>query len=118
MLRRPPRFTRTDTLFPYTTLFRSDLHGVQRGALAQVVGDHPDRQAMFHRRIAADAADVDGVLAGTLGRSHVAIAGPVVDHDAARLRRERLARLFLADRPLELDVAGVDRKSTRLNSSH
>src|SRR3546814_7501098 len=29
MLRRPPRATRTDTLFPYTTLFRSvDLGGV------------------------------------------------------------------------------------------
>src|SRR3546814_7982421 len=27
MIRRPPRSTRTDTLFPYTTLFRS-LHGV------------------------------------------------------------------------------------------
>src|SRR3546814_10739189 len=26
MIRRPPRSTRTDTLFPYTTLFRSDLH--------------------------------------------------------------------------------------------
>src|SRR3546814_10471418 len=26
MLRRPPRSTRTDTLFPYTTLFRSRLH--------------------------------------------------------------------------------------------
>src|SRR3546814_6719830 len=25
MIRRPPRTTRTDTLFPYTTLFRSDL---------------------------------------------------------------------------------------------
>src|SRR3546814_19801104 len=25
MMRRPPRSTRTDTLFPYTTLFRSDL---------------------------------------------------------------------------------------------
>src|SRR3546814_16981224 len=25
MLRRPPRFTRSDTLFPYTTLFRSSL---------------------------------------------------------------------------------------------
>src|SRR3546814_17428050 len=24
MIRRPPRATRTDTLFPYTTLFRSD----------------------------------------------------------------------------------------------
>src|SRR3546814_3516819 len=23
MIRRPPRYTRTDTLFPYTTLFRS-----------------------------------------------------------------------------------------------
>src|SRR3546814_17966173 len=26
MLRRPPRSTRTDTLFPYTTLFRSAVH--------------------------------------------------------------------------------------------
>src|SRR3546814_7591081 len=32
MIRRPPRSTRTDTLFPYTTLFRSilDLYGHQR----------------------------------------------------------------------------------------
>src|SRR3546814_5580025 len=29
MIRRPPRSTRTDTLFPYTTLFRS-LPGVER----------------------------------------------------------------------------------------
>src|SRR3546814_6128291 len=28
MIRRPPRSTRTDTLFPYTTLFRSDTDGV------------------------------------------------------------------------------------------
>src|SRR3546814_1996760 len=26
MIRRPPRSTRTDTLFPYTTLFRSDIN--------------------------------------------------------------------------------------------
>src|SRR3546814_17063809 len=33
MIRRPPRSTRTDTLFPYTTLFRSsppDLYGICR----------------------------------------------------------------------------------------
>src|SRR3546814_12570373 len=30
MIRRPPRSTRTDTLFPYTTLFRSRQH-VERG---------------------------------------------------------------------------------------
>src|SRR3546814_11798132 len=28
MIRRPPRSTRTDTLFPYTTLFRSAARGV------------------------------------------------------------------------------------------
>src|SRR3546814_15865230 len=27
MIRQPPRSTRTDTLFPYTTLFRSVFHG-------------------------------------------------------------------------------------------
>src|SRR3546814_13119467 len=32
MIRRPPRSTRTDTLFPYTTLFRSDsLPGIDVG---------------------------------------------------------------------------------------
>src|SRR3546814_14203565 len=30
MIRRPPRSTRTDTLFPYTTLFRSDRQDVLR----------------------------------------------------------------------------------------
>src|SRR3546814_15761737 len=29
MIRRPPRSTRTDTLFPYTTLFRSSLKGLK-----------------------------------------------------------------------------------------
>src|SRR3546814_5841392 len=30
MIRRPPRSTRTDTLFPYTTLFRSCAGGIRR----------------------------------------------------------------------------------------
>src|SRR3546814_18718840 len=34
MLRRPPRSTRTDTLFPYTTLFRSPESGVARRRVA------------------------------------------------------------------------------------
>src|SRR3546814_15316382 len=32
MIRRPPRSTRTDTLFPYTTLFRSLLDGLKERA--------------------------------------------------------------------------------------
>src|SRR3546814_2256167 len=31
MIRRPPRSTRTDTLFPYTTLFRSRILPIGRG---------------------------------------------------------------------------------------
>src|SRR3546814_5493629 len=31
MIRRPPRSTRTDTLFPYTTLFRSGIFNVSTG---------------------------------------------------------------------------------------
>src|SRR3546814_5305169 len=37
MIRRPPRSTRTDTLFPYTTLFRSRICAV----LARVIDAHP-----------------------------------------------------------------------------
>src|SRR3546814_3888320 len=33
MIRRPPRSTRTDTLFPYTTLFRSGLIGLVGGGV-------------------------------------------------------------------------------------
>src|SRR3546814_19370373 len=40
MIRRPPRSTRTDTLFPYTTLFRSQCRGRKR---------HPRRKRPSHR---------------------------------------------------------------------
>src|SRR3546814_15005766 len=58
MIRRPPRSTRTDTLFPYTTLFRS-------GASQAGVGDarrRIDRERTYpdhaHLQRDADAADV------------------------------------------------------------
>src|SRR3546814_1944025 len=41
MMRRPPESTRTDTLFPYTTLFRSAPAvgaSIQRAAVARAVG--------------------------------------------------------------------------------
>src|SRR3546814_17588662 len=38
MRRRPPRSTRTDTLFPYTTLFRSMAFGCLGLSLLMVVG--------------------------------------------------------------------------------
>src|SRR3546814_3140384 len=61
MIRRPPRSTRTDTLFPYTTLFRSLDHdrvkigarGIDRCGVAGGAGaDDEDLAAMLgHERI-------------------------------------------------------------------
>src|SRR3546814_12423592 len=50
MIRRPPRSTRTDTLFPYTTLFRSN-----KAAAAQSQGDLASARAGFQRVLALDA---------------------------------------------------------------
>src|SRR3546814_2251969 len=45
MIRRPPRSTRTDTLFPYTTLFRSVERRVHReDGLAVLDRGHPSRR--------------------------------------------------------------------------
>src|SRR3546814_2343098 len=52
MTRRPPRSTRTDTLFPYTTLFRS------RGLRLHAPGE----------RQVADRAEADGALLHDLAR--------------------------------------------------
>src|SRR3546814_16723178 len=57
MIRRPPRSTRTDTLFPYTTLFRS---GVQVDALVLQRAPQPldkdvvEEAATIHRDAHAD----------------------------------------------------------------
>src|SRR3546814_6505907 len=54
MIRRPPRSTRTDTLFPYTTLFRS---GGAAGRVRLGMGsDEVDRGE--DRLLAGDAAPV------------------------------------------------------------
>src|SRR3546814_15792691 len=49
MIRRPPRSTRTDTLFPYTTLFRSyqrRYRGARRGSPPPGEGEERHRAAM------------------------------------------------------------------------
>src|SRR3546814_9264758 len=52
MIRRPPRSTRTDTLFPYTTLFRSD-------RMADAVGHGRDgADGADHRRVGRHARGI------------------------------------------------------------
>src|SRR3546814_3492450 len=61
MIRRPPRSTRTDTLFPYTTLFRSnvallraDMEGNAVGLQLQLTGE--DQEIHRHVGLAAELA--------------------------------------------------------------
>src|SRR3546814_18841690 len=69
MIRRPPRSTRTDTLFPYTTLFRSpadighqkpeavvDHRRLRRWPEQAPKGDHADHRTRSDPQLAADAA--------------------------------------------------------------
>src|SRR3546814_2000107 len=61
MLRRPPRSTRTDTLFPYTTLFRS-LVFVDRGDADRVSGLARElRRVVAHGAPITFAERMDGV---------------------------------------------------------
>src|SRR3546814_13669588 len=98
MIRRPPRSTRTDTLFPYTTLFRSGLADEVRAGVEQALD----------RRRGARGRLVRGEPGG------IAVAGDAALDVVQVLRREGEP----GERPLPAPRHRQDRKSTRLNSSH
>src|SRR3546814_13956552 len=56
MIRRPPRSTRTDTLFPYTTLFRSALVFTHPVGTARCAADLPCPAGGLRRYLAQRAA--------------------------------------------------------------
>src|SRR3546814_1901514 len=98
MIRRPPRSTRTDTLFPYTTLFRSP---------CERWGRYWYGGPMLHKlgrrlRVGDDGGCFKAALAS------VRRWGGVLEHPEGSH----------AWRAFELNMPPRDRKSTRLNSSH
>src|SRR3546814_4039224 len=94
MLRRPPRSTRTDTLFPYTTLFRSREHR----------GDHRGVSLADEVRPIEDLAhDERKVL-----RYHLGLLDCVLFDDAVAVTVARFLRLFLR-RLLRGAFVGFDR---------
>src|SRR3546814_14049430 len=100
MIRRPPRSTRTDTLFPYTTLFRS-------------------------QRVAGESVGLGVVREGGPGglRSHDRVLSDRVERALPGVRRlargARAAGSRYVGRGYAPDIPRTsDRKSTRLNSSH
>src|SRR3546814_6344229 len=77
MIRRPPRSTRTDTLFPYTTLFRSVAHvAVVPGEEAQPVA--PDRTAGVMVEVGQPVCRThqrQAMAAGCPGKAHAVARG-------------------------------------------
>src|SRR3546814_20946643 len=90
MIRRPPRSTRTDTLFPYTTLFRSDQH--------------------------QGAAEPDGVAGDAVSEAEPAVEQEGHGGQSSRKWRDPAQNRSPAQSQ-EGTLVG-DRKSTRLNSRH
>src|SRR3546814_19680777 len=80
MIRRPPRSTRTDTLVPYTTLFRSRKIGLTSKAVqAQLGVDQPDYGTLLDDAALADGEELPlGLLLQHRAEAEVA---PVLAHD-------------------------------------
>src|SRR3546814_10754960 len=114
MIRRPPRPTRTDTLFPVTTLFRS-LDPVDRPRLDEdmhlVVPRHRGVESI-HDRVEFAAAD----LARYLERDHIVRAVDHVEHGQFSCPADT-HRLVASFHPMSDLNMGLHRKSTRLTSS-
>src|SRR3546814_14434442 len=95
MIRRPPRSTRTDTLFPYTTLFRS-LAAVQRAeeldaGVHRLVAQPLPLRARHHHRAGAAVA----LVAALLGAGQVLDLAQVVEHRHGRVEAREPARLVV-----------------------
>src|SRR3546814_19570044 len=100
MIRRPPRYTRTDTLFPSTTLFRSDAR----------------EQAQYCDEAYNKPLERQLALAGKTG-----IEREILNAKLEEAEKKGSALTATEERQIETGIQGndlLDRKSTRLNSSH
>src|SRR3546814_15824006 len=109
MIRRPPRSTRPDTLFPYATLFRSD------GVIPAIAGgvDWGSGNVVFGGFAGYGRGRIDfGRSGGDFRQSEATLGAFVGWYGDAGL----WVNGQLSWSKLDFDVE--DRKSTRLNSSH
>src|SRR3546814_20851598 len=103
MIRRPPRSTRTDTLFPYTTLFRSFL----------VVGESL-AAARGHRAMDADALlPMCGARLGIAVEDRLLIGDVDMDEQPADRRRDLFAERVVDIEDGNLHVRGGERLGGR-----
>src|SRR3546814_5278279 len=111
MIRRPPRSTRTDTLFPYTTLFRSRKRLValfQNGKIFELSADN------LEDLVAKNGPPIKTrVTWCSFAQMHL-VTGFAILSGPYEYRLNRLPIVRMSGRVVNIR----DRKSTRLNSSH
>src|SRR3546814_6202789 len=111
MIRRPPRSTRTDTLFPYTTLFRSPDAIFVNATVDSVY---------FSDSLAVNNVSLSNYIRNDSLNFNIKLSN---DDNANRLDINALievdsSRAAFSILPSDVVLADQDRKSTRLNSSH
>src|SRR3546814_10702736 len=125
MLRRPPRSTRTDTLFPYTTLFRSaSVRATSEITITRGLSSESDTDAepmscecdLDSRDLLYAPRNPESPLYGKIGRNtpfriSLETGGPYFKGNSGIYD-------FSTPDNSAFDILGEDRKSTRLNSSH
>src|SRR3546814_1766993 len=94
MIRRPPRSTRTDTLFPYTTRFRSyrreleDLIAARNlGGVVHIVGGCNDMPAVYKLSDVVVSASTDPEGFGRVMAEAQAMGRPVIAADHGEIGR-------------------------------
>src|SRR3546814_5761387 len=121
MIRRPPRSTLTDTLYPYTTLFRSAAR-IPREATDAILcpGGDPESRvvAREHHYLAARVKAGKMLLLVGHARRSENIDPRIFGGDSA-FPFQHLSDLGIHDQPGRVvENEDIDRKSTRLNSSN
>src|SRR3546814_3986202 len=113
MIRRPPRSNRTDTLFPYTTLFRSDVAARTRHALGVEVARDGTR-TLAVSKLTEDAANDHGLalVDRALAADQLAVAVNAIGDVIAKAEPAAGLAFLDAAPPAAAGLVG-DRKSTR-----
>src|SRR3546814_10645522 len=116
MIRRPPISTRTDTLFPYTTLFRSLGSWIDEDEFARALSNKMRRQTADNAK-AGQGNDLAHADRGLMDRPQSDCAHV---HETSAHRVDIARQLHAEDgwHCEDVLVGMRDRKSTRLNSSH
>src|SRR3546814_10520471 len=118
MLLRPPRSTRTDTLFPYTTLFRSDILAIRGDLEVCQICEPWDRDGAL-LQLARRKRELESAIFGNsemLAECEAMIQ--LLTKGDTTIFYAQLQVVCRADNEADLTRLVADRKSTRLNSSH